>query len=222
MMNKKNAMIKDKLFSLLGRDVCFADREGFTIAEIVIAMVVLAGIAMILMPVLFNNAQNQITDTALNKTYSTFQQTARSVGLLVSQGKIVASADDADTFFQALQQTSRVVERSKNVTYFENYTTDIDENDVLTANTANTVVLKNGVFVSHKTIDGHPYIVVDTNGLRTPNKVGKDIFFFEVKNDENTYSVHPAKTPSGKADCNYDGDWEDRIGCTKTKLKLKL
>lgn len=216
-------MINNKLFSLLGRDVCFADREGFTIAEIVVAMLVLGGIAMILMPVLFNNAQEQITATSLNKTYSTFQQTARSVGLLISKGQIVASPNDADTFFQALQQTAKVVEQTKNVTYFEGYTTDItDEATNFAANQADTVVLKNGVFVSSKTYNGTNYIVVDTNGLREPNKVGKDIFFFEVKNVNGTYSVHPAKTPKSKESCSYASDktWEDRIGCTKETLKL--
>lgn len=195
-------------------------RKAFTIAEIVVAMLVLAGIAMILMPVLFNNARNQINDTALNKTYSTFQQTARSVGLLISQGKISDTGNDADTFFQALQKTAKTVERSKDVAYFEGYSTDINDGDVLSANSSNTVVLKNGVFVQCKTLNGVNYIIVDVNGLRMPNKVGEDIYFFEVNSDRNTYSVHPAKKPIGKDSCDKSKDWTNRIGCTKEQLKL--
>ena len=206
--------------------------DSFTIAEIVVAMTVLGGIALILMPSLVNNTQQQITDTTLNKTYSTLQQNARSIGLLVSRGQIAATTPEG-TFFDALQATAKIVDRSKDVAYFENYTTDVTGNNlfssqakVLDASSVDTVVLKNGVFVSNKTVDGTGYIVVDTNGLRAPNKVGEDIFFFTVNKSEwdGTYSVRPAQGTCKKQDdatCKENKTcWKNRIGCTKERLKL--
>lgn len=192
-------------------------RSAFTIAEIVIAMLVLGGIAMVLMPVLVRDTTQKFNETALNKTYSMFQQTARSIGLLASQGKITPSAgDDADTFFQALSATSKVIKTSKNVGYFDNYQPEVGRNFIFQADNTNTLVLKSGVFVSYHSDGGDNYIVVDTNGVRKPNKVGDDIFYFIVKSDNNSYSVHPAL---GNCDRTSD-DYRDRIGCARRALQL--
>lgn len=201
-------------------------RKGFTIAEIVVSMMVLGCIAMVLMPVLVSNTKEQMNATALNKTYSTFQQTARSVGLLISQGKI-AQTTPVPTFFEALSHTAKVIPQSKNISYFEKYTHELCtvQNDgsctlnkgitnIFLPNNDNTTVLKNGVFVTYGTYSGTNYIIVDINGLRPPNKVNDDIFFFTVSNDNASYTVRPA---SGTCTEN-DATWSNRIGCVSNKI----
>ena len=194
-------------------------RKGFTIAEIVVSMMVLGCIAMVLMPVLVSNSKEQMNATALNKTYSTFQQTARSVGLLISQGQIVQTTP-VQTFYEALKHTAKIIPQSKNVSYFEGYTQEIpkDANGIqyiFNSNCPDTTVLKNGVFVTHGTYSGTDYIIVDINGLRPPNKVNYDIFFFTVSNDNNaSYTVRPA---SGTCTENAQ-NWSDRIGCVSNKI----
>ena len=209
-------------------------KKGFTVAEIVIAILVLGGIAMLLMPVLLKDTQAQVNATALNKTYSMFQQTARSIGFLASQGKIVVGGNNADsdiaTFFEALQyvtKTKKISSSDKDQQlkkYLNGYTpefaTESAGHDAILffADTSNTVVLKNGVLVTYVLIDPVYYIIVDTNGIRSPNKVDSDIFFFEVvKNDSGVYSVHPAE----KVCIENSDDWAERIGCAKIRMRVR-
>ncbi|MCR4880711.1 MAG: type II secretion system GspH family protein [bacterium] len=214
-------------------------KKAFTIAEIVVAMMVLGTIAMVLMPVLYNDTEERVTDAALNKTYSTFQQTARSIGLLISTGKIAPSSTPTFTFFQALTETSKTINvmdlsdvdsnidvrgdadnaKANMDVYLEDYNPDKKVTGI-TPGYANTVILKNGVFVMLDIRAADEYIVIDVNGKKKPNEVGRDIFYFTVnKADSSSYSIKPAS--GGSCDINSD-DFNDRLGCTRQRLKIKL
>ena len=208
--------------------------RAFTIAEIVIAMVVLSSIAMILMPVLIKDTNKQTTDTALEKTYSLLQQTARSVGLLTTRGKLSYNSVAVYTLFEALEATTKAKKGTdrKSEGYFDDYTTDLPVNFV--ANGDNTLILGNGVFVMYMNELSPgigPYIVLVVNGKRTPNKVGKDIFFFSAEYDKyinNNIAVYPALQPSRCDDeeicdlCNMQStDIKDRVGCARKILSEK-
>lgn len=223
-------------------------KNCFTIAEIVITMMILGGIAMILMPTLLNNTQDKIGEVALNKTYSMFQQNARSIGLLISQGKIVESVDPVDTFFDALSLMNKSKQgaaggNSQMDAYLADYTPEYARGEVGTclisnflSTNSNTLILNNGVFVMAQDADcnvfdengsptkqnnGGKYIIVDTNGVRLPNKVGTDIFFFTVSIDNGMYKVSPAMgRPGGTACDRSSSSWYDRIGCGRETLGM--
>ena len=223
-------------------------KKAFTITEIVVAMLVLGAIAMILTPALYNSTEERVTDAALNKTYSNFQQTARSVGLLISSGKLTpSSSSPAFTFFQALTETSKTISaldmtgnsdvvsvrtgsaankvKATMDEYLDGYNPDNDSRHPVTGivpSYSNTIILKNGVFVM---ISGD-YIVIDVNGKRKPNRVGNDIFYFTVNAEDNSYSIKPVMT--GNCDDITSSDntqakrLNKRIGCARERLKIKL
>ena len=101
---------------------------------------------------------------------------------------------------------------------------------------SNTLILNNGVFVMAQDADcnvfdengsptkqnnGGKYIIVDTNGVRLPNKVGTDIFFFTVSIDNGMYKVSPAMgRPSGIPCDESSSSWYNRIGCGRKILGM--
>ena len=229
------------------------NRAGFTIAEIVVAMLILGGIATILLPVILNNTREKINEVSLNKTYSMFQQNSRSVGLLISQGKIAESSNPVNTFFDAFAYMNKSKQgktggNSQMKTYLADYSPEFAQGDTsagdckingFLSTDSNTLILNNGVFVMAQETNcnifdelgqtalqnnGGNKIIVDTNGVKGPNKVGQDIFFFDVVYDDNgSYSVRPcAGSPAaGAAACGGDSSkWFERMGCGKKILGM--
>ena len=200
--------------------------RAFTIAEIVIAMVVLSSIAMILMPVLIKDTNKKTIETALEKTYSLFQQTARSAGLLSARGKISLGDTAAYTIFDTLKATKKskklATANEKLAEYYNGYTNDIGGGFL--PSPVNTIVLGNGVFVMYfENGDVGTYLVTDVNGKRPPNKTGKDIFFFSAEyKDGYNILVYPSVKPNNYAECSFgDNDYRNRIGCAREMLNKK-
>ena len=206
-------------------------KKAFTIAEIAVAMCVLGGIAALLMPVLYNDTEDKVLETALNKTYSTFQQTARSIGLLISRGRIAPGSTPTFTFFQALTETAKTIDDMN--------LSDVDGQNLAANNNANvqskmdaylagydpdnavTGIVPSGAFVMYDAPPGaDEYIVIDVNGRKKPNVVGRDIFYFTVeRSDSSSYSVRPPRV----GNCNEASNaLVDRLGCTRQSLKIRL
>lgn len=156
----------------------FGIKRAFTIAELTVATLVIAGIAMILMPSLVSNNQNQILMTALNKTNTDLQQVYRSMAMLEAQGRLrIDRSDMAGTFLNAINLTEKTVPQAK----FNEYRyTSVPANTGIGGYTdwragGNTIILKNTMYISRVNANT---IVVDVNGRKLPNKTGEDIYFF--------------------------------------------
>ena len=67
-------------------------KKGFTIAEIVISLMLIAGIAMVLTPVIFSDTENQVLYTSLNKTYTLLQQVHQAEAMFEARGKIIGGS----------------------------------------------------------------------------------------------------------------------------------
>jgi len=213
-------------------------KKGFTIAELTLAMLLVAGIAMILMPSLVADNERQVFSTALQKTYAELQQTNQSVGLLTARGRIVPGQSAIATLQAAIPQTMKAIPANKQLDslrgYRPNTSPELVNTNGLVAGISLTV-LKNGIFIFLDTdgnhlvdADGNPILdrngeqvvehtgnlIIDINGKKQPNLVGKDIFYFTVTKDEtegNAYLIEP-----------FDGEcaveWESperQKGCAK-------
>ena len=174
-------------------------KKGFTIVELVIALMLIAAISMILTPVLFNNTDNQILLTSLNKNYTMLQEIHQAIPMLQARGRIPQNNNiNNQTFMTAVALTQKAIGLNSDGTSEDNnkfkhalngYTTtpakiinnytdfNLPDNPART-----TIILKNGVFISQCQINGNNYIMIDTNGIKSPNKTGRDIFFFSVTN----------------------------------------
>lgn len=171
-------------------------RNAFTIFEVLLSTIVIGFIAMILTSSLVSSKNTETLKAALNKHTTYLQQVYQSIPMLQLQGKIIHGPITANTFMQAVALTSKCIDlrpdgtqipaNQKFTTYFYN-NVPIDENIPQNPTIfhltnggnwqGNTVILKNNVII----IDNNSgNIVVDVNGRKSPNVVGKDIYIFTV------------------------------------------
>jgi len=155
--------------------------NGFTIAELVIAMIIIAGIAMILMPTLLASHEKQVFVTALQKTYTQLQDINQATDMLIARGSISATTTNPQkTFIDTVYETQKTVDfEKKDKNYFKEYNSKLVKS--VSYEKDNTAVLKSGIIIMN---DGNN-IVVDVNGLKRPNVVGKDIYYFQITKETN-------------------------------------
>lgn len=176
-------------------------KKGFTLTELVVAMMLVAGIAMILMPSLVADNEKQVYATALKKVYAQLQQTYQAVGMLQARGQI-SQGSMFYAYKDTLEKTTKIVPDNQKIKYLDAYSAKPDDcvvvKDVLKC--PNGIVLKNGMFLffdenvykvmnkadATKQESEYYIITVDVNGKKSPNTVGKDIFYFLIKKDIET------------------------------------
>ena len=183
-------------------------KKGFTITELVVAMMLVAGIAMILMPSLVSNNEKQVYATALKKLYAQLQQTNQAVGMLQARGRIPQGAITITTYKNAVEQTTNLIapidandtdtiknqKNQKKNSYLSGYSGVIPASCTLPTsdtmkedNCTSALILKNGMFLFFDSvkIDGvnRGLIIADINGKKPPNTPGKDIFYFSIKDN---------------------------------------
>lgn len=183
--------------------------RAFTIAEIVVAMMVLSAISMILIPVIMNDSKEKVLETSLIKTYTLLQQATQSAAMQSAQGRIQLTGNPQADLTEAFKANMKVVDDDKIDEFIHNYSIP---------DRANTIILKNGVFIFVKpgAVDllGNVLwteIVIDVNGNKLPNENGTDIFYFRVDSNDNVYSISPY------AGCTRD---DDKTCEAAKKLKL--
>lgn len=182
-------------------------KKAFTIAELVIAMMVVAAIGMILMPTLMADNEKQVLKVSLEKSYATLRQSAQAASLLAAQGKIVPGTASTAVFMSSIAQTQKLMRETKQDIYLANY------EPVLIAERGVTTVLKNSIIIMVDT-SAPPYIVVDVNGTKQPNKVGRDIYYFTTDLADNGELIfNPVEYDTVNNNCNKDGTPDNNIGC---------
>ena len=210
----------------------YTNKKGFTIAELTVAMLLICFIAMLLMPIVFNDSKKQVLITSLNKHYTTLLEIHHAIPMLQARGKISPGSIDTTTFMQAAALTQKAIGLNSDGTvagnnkfrqYISGYTTtpngivaytQFSLNDANAANT--TIILKSGVFISRY---NNTTIMIDINGRKTPNRTGEDIFFFEIisnnlGNDGTNSVLQPAS-----GNCNPGDTFANSSGCAKEYLE---
>ena len=178
---------------------------AFSLAEVLIALVIIGVVAAITVPVLFENYKKQETISRLKKAYSVI-----SNGLRMSQTEngpfssweIGADMTDVEGYFNKYWvpyfQNITKYNWAKDLGYEDNFCwTNLngrrigwqvksDDSRILFTLADGTVV-----FYPRNTTDsdGNPaytrYFYVDINGSKTPNVIGKDVFIFNVVDYDN-------------------------------------
>ena len=184
---------------------------GFTIAELVIAIVLVAGIAMILMPSLVADNERQVFATSLKKIYTDLQQTNQAVGLLMARGQITSGTSAIETLKKAAIKSMKLTAPKTYAGYLKGY--DIDGatpatefkyyEDDETRN--NILILKNGVFLQFT----DDYLLIDVNGRKQPNETGRDVYYLSVNQnaEDNSLIIAPF-------------DYNDTYKCPEKNKKL--
>ena len=219
----------------------YANKKGFTIAELVVALLLISCIAMILMPIVFNDSKKQVLMTALNKNYNTLLEIHQTIPMLQARGKIPPGSINTTTFMQAVVLTQKTIGTASNgnalannnkfsqyIAGYANKTTPSGlltydqfalNNINITNNTDNTIILKNGVFISVIPVNNGGvntnYIMVDINGSKTPNTTGEDIFFFEINNATGNSVFQPVNDDN----CQRGQAFATSAGCARRYIE---
>lgn len=197
-------------------------RTGFTIAELTIATLLIAGIAMIMMPSLRADNERQVYATSLKKIYTDLQQTNQAIGLLIAKGEMQSGLNAISAFKIALLKTKKMVNTSTYNGYLRGYKPQIDPAVSFSSAKPNEdiFILKNGMFLF---FDKDNNFVIDINGKKQPNMTGKDIFYFTIEANsnlqgENFITINPLNSncPKGKSSCTTPVNCK---GCAKRILE---
>ncbi len=173
--------------------------KGFTLAEVLITLVVIGIIAAITVPLLMANHKRTETVTRLKKAYTTITNAIKLSE--VENGLSFKDWDyslDAENFYY---------------TYLNKYITNSKiesagwKDPLSGGEELMTVWLNDGIMIA---IDGIAYdnfksVWVDVNGDKKPNSYGRDIFYFELAFDNNG-QLYSSSNLSRKQVINYCKD----------------
>ena len=165
-------------------------KKAFTLAEVLITLVIIGVIAALTIPNVVNNYSKQETVSRLKKAYSTLMQTtARAV---VDHGSVdnwelgvAGSADDTLTFFNTYmapylslaEKAQKLSSTSWNKTYYYLNNSEHQYGNWVRTYLADGSSLTMMINTSND-IQKWFKVHVDINGDKKPNKFGRDIFIF--------------------------------------------
>lgn len=192
--------------------------KAFTLAEVLITLVIIGVIAAMTIPTLMKNTQKQEFVTGLKKANSTLQQAMINMARNNDSSPGDYSFLNVTNFMDEMAKVTNVIKRC-------NSTAACFGNDYNTAykrlNSQNTSGMGNGkgiitsdgmiaCFVRYNVSHGQSaednantlgYVMVDVNGSKGPNIWGRDVFLFDVISNK---GLIPAGSFSD-SDCNLNG-----------------
>ena len=180
-----------------------AARLGFTLAEVLITLGIIGVVAAMTMPVLYANHQKKVIVTQLKKAYSILQQAI--VFSTQENGSVdmwalnnISGLRLWEDYFEKYIQYSEVGSMPTIIAK-GNYTRlngSGANGDGMFSNYSNRYVKINDgmilIFSSGHVNSNNAYMGVDVNGLKRPNRLGKDVFYFVISNK---YGLQPYGGP---------------------------
>ncbi len=185
--------------------------KSFTLAEVLITLVIIGIIAAITVPVIMANAQKQETISKLKKVYSTISQATKRAIIdngpadeWINDPKYVDTGLDQDYYFNiyikpyynaedCFAPTPKCGYTEDSVwTKLDNTTDEVHYYGPL----AHAFMLSDGTYIKFWMDGGpttcenplgggcYPQYYVDINGPKGPNKYGHDVFVFDIESPE--------------------------------------
>ena len=167
-------------------------KKSFTLAEVLIALVIIGIVAAITVPTLIANSKDEEIKSLLKKNHSVIEQALRFYYL---DNGIVPRGNDfeARTFKEVFKKHFIIL---KDYGWSNYYNSSNHYNDYKNYNGTNTLyhylfddgqfVLNDGSFImieNPSSSSNKVFITVDVNGYaKKPNRLGKDLFMFQIDN----------------------------------------
>ena len=209
-------------------------KYGFTLAEVLITLVIVGVVAAMTIPTLINNTNKQEYVSRIKKTYSTFATVTNKI--IAEEGNPKASvggwASSSENIYNLYKKHLSIAMDCSNgdgcfgTGYYKFLNLGNTDAIGLQKNTRYKVVLADGVSVLFEKIaddcvnnyggtsDRCAVIDVDVNGAKGPNQWGRDLFGFVIKED--------GLVPRGCDDTNWcgsSGTGGYGFGCTCKVLR---
>lgn len=185
-------MMKFKMFNKISKvSVKIQRYTAFTLAEVLIVLGIMGIIAECTIPTLVTNVQKQISIVSLKKSYSVLSQAYTSVQMDNSGSiKNLCTTNDSDCLANLFKPYLRYISLVSGIPNSTNLPNCWNNNELFAPHELNDCfVLNDGTSVdfdmewsdcASRCAD----INVDVNGLKPPNKWGKDRFLFLLLEDK--------------------------------------
>lgn len=223
-------------------------RKGFTLAEVLITLGIIGIVAALTIPTLVSNYQKRVTATELKQAYSVFYQVLEHSEIdngPINTWKIVENPSDSTSMQSSYLRKKYIEPYFKNIKYVKY--------EDRAYNAAGATL---GSCVPNRDIDNsctsrgwcfwlckHPaqatsinnlnylYLLVDLNGIKKPNRTGRDIFYFAINKNKASgqalingyvFGINKNSTESQLLDkCNStDTDsWLNGSACTELIMR---
>ena len=190
---------------------------GFTLSEILISLGILGVVAALTVPALMTNVEKGQWSTGLKTSKGSIERAFTQ--MLATNG---VDSLDATPLWQDLSESEKVMKElfkveKKDKGKLSDKILQINSNANFTGiDNYESYALANGTFVYidfHDAQPGEIYadVYIDTNGIKPPNTLGKDIFAFALINDgrllpygsDELNEINPVKYPK----------WDTVAGC---------
>jgi prepilin-type N-terminal cleavage/methylation domain-containing protein len=215
--------------------------KAFTLAEVLITLLVIGIIASEVIPAVINNTKEVEFDTGLKKAYSDLSEATRMIQ--INNGGTIevgtSSSSDATNTFRSefcnvlscvKTGTANNIFNSSKYKYYKGVDATLFNGSINAS-----AVIKNGAFLRFLSyascslygINACGSLIVDVNGNNPPNMFGRDLYqFFIVRNNgDGAYSIKSAGVqgdtysalPNGCSSGSYSQDTS--AGCTAKRLQ---
>lgn len=197
--------------------------NGFTLAEVLITLVIIGVIAAMTIPTLMKNTQKQELISGLKKAQSVLQQAAVNMAQINDSSPGDYSFLNNSDFIDELVKVTNVIKKCNNTTacfgtnlYGGNVYKNLGGN-ATTITDGKSAVLADGQMITYLKLESHHSpafglttedqnntigrIAIDINGSKGPNVLGRDVFFFYIVNGK---GILPGGADS-YGDCNKTG-----------------
>ena len=182
--------------------------NAFTLAEVLITLVIIGVIGALTVPSLIQNTQKQEYVTALKKAYSVLSQTSQKIIAEEGSAKVDENgeswAKDTNSMYNAFKEHLNYIKAcdagNTECDYQMHYFTG--QNSHYGNSGYPSLILADGMRIifqlTHNTCSGNDggvtdycgHIWADLNGIKGPNKLGRDYFWFILKEN----GVYPRGT----------------------------
>lgn len=221
---------------------------AFTLAEVLITLVIIGVVAAITVPTLIANSNDQAIRSALRKNYSVLQQATERYYVDNGEHLSMETNFSEDFFFKyfSLAQNCTIsgCNFGEDIKYKNYAGFEMDEYSGITERSG--VMLADGTFISYlyqnKYNGEDKYvavtskergltILVDVNGAKKPNTYGKDLFKFDIilENGDGSSGLSKVRPGGAEGDHQTEEKWckpgynhdTNGAGCTAKMLKDK-
>ncbi|MBR6163461.1 type II secretion system protein [bacterium] len=208
---------------------CDSKNSGFTLAEVLITLVIIGVIAAITVPTLITKYQKEQTATKLKKIYSTYAQAINRANIDygdISSWDLTGYTTEERTekfaekyLFPYVQVIKKCIPTSNecwsDTVYSPNGNIDNQFTNLLQTHTS--AVLNDGscIYLWAGGDSSHVWLITDINCQRKPNKIGRDIFNFLLR-FEDTETTKSGYKPVGLHDIPMLTRDEIKENCSTT------
>ena len=188
-------------------------KRAFTLAELLITLLVIGIVAVLTLPSLITNVANKTMATQIKSIVGSIQQLA-SDQMLIHKTKNLALTDfgspgellTPNNF--AMTKSCTGSKSTENACWGSSYQ-NLNSGSVILTHLDNSILLKNGASLSYSTVNYRfseisdmaiGYFVVDVNGPDDPNIVGRDVFGFYVTENGHVEAKYPTEIEYDEVD----------------------